>query len=208
MIYVVMTVLIFVVVFIVWRLSSKRYVIPCPSYLAWMVEMDNPFAKENRSVSIIDHLDLEHVKHIADVGCGPGRVSVPLSKKLKPGATLVAIDLQSDMLDKVKNKSKGIENTEFRHGSLGFGILEKDKYDYILLVNVLGEIPKRQHALEETFNALKPDGILSITETIFDPHYQRISTLDKLTQKAGFQRKQFFGQWYSYTVHYVATKSA
>ena len=73
---------------------------------------------------------------------------------------------------------------------------------------MLGEIPKRQNALEETFNALKPEGILSITETIFDPHYQRISTLDNLTQKVGFQRKQFFGQWYSYTVHYIAIKSS
>ena len=60
------------------------------------------FAKENRSVSIINHLDLEHVKHIADIGCGPGRVSMPLSKKLKLESTLVAIDLQSEMLNKVK----------------------------------------------------------------------------------------------------------
>lgn len=44
------------------------------------------------------------------------------------------------MLEKVKRKATDMENIEFRQGALGDGILEKDKYDYILLVNMLGEI--------------------------------------------------------------------
>ena len=150
MTYLIFSVIILIIFTVVWRLSSRRYVIPCPSYLAWMVEMDNPFAKENRSANIIGHLDLEN--------------------------------------------------------AINDGILEKDKYDYILLVNMLGEIPKVQNALKESFNALKPGGILSITETIFDPHYQRISTLEKITSNLGFQKNEFFGKWYSYTAHFIAKK--
>lgn len=206
MTYFIFSIIILIILAIVWRLSSKRYVIPCPSYLAWMVEIDNPFAKENRSANIIGHLDLENAINIADIGCGPGRVTIPLSKKLKSGSTLVAIDIQNEMLAKVKRKATDMENIEFRQGALGDGILEKDKYDYILLVNILGEIPKIQNALKESFNALKPDGILSITETIFDPHYQRIGTLEKITSNIGFQKKQFFGKWYSYTAHFIAKK--
>jgi ubiquinone/menaquinone biosynthesis C-methylase UbiE len=171
-----------------------------------MVEMDNPLAKENRSATIIGHLDLDNAINIADIGCGPGRVTIPLAKKLKPGSTLVAIDIQNEMLKKVKRKATDMDNIKFRQGALGDGILEKDKYDYILLVNMLGEMPKAHNALEESFNALKPGGILSITETVFDPHYQRISTLEKITSKIGFQKKQFFGKWYSYTVHFIAKK--
>lgn len=168
--------------------------------------MDNPFAKENRSANIIGHLDLESAINIADIGCGPGRVTIPLSKKLQSGSTLVAIDIQNEMLEKVKRKATDIENIEFRQGALGDGILEKNKYDYILLINMLGEIPKVKDALEESFHALKPGGILSITETIFDPHYQRIRTLEKITSNIGFQKKQFFGKWYSYTAHFIAEK--
>lgn len=206
MTYFIFSIIILIILSVVWRLSSKRYVIPCPSYLSWMVEMDNPFAKENRSANIIGHLDLESAINIADIGCGPGRVTIPLSKKLQSGSTLVAIDIQNEMLEKVKRKATDIENIEFRQGALGDGILEKNKYDYILLVNMLGEIPEAKDALEESFHALKPAGILSITETIFDPHYQRIRTLEKITSNIGFQKKRFFGKWYSYTAHFIAEK--
>ena len=32
-----------------WRLSSRRHVLPCPSWLRWMVELDNPFAASNKA---------------------------------------------------------------------------------------------------------------------------------------------------------------
>jgi len=41
-----------------------------------------------------------------------------------------------------------------------------------VLVTVLGEVPDREAALREIFDALKPGGILSVTEIIFDPHFQ------------------------------------
>lgn len=169
--YLMIIIVVFIFMMVIWRLSSKRYVIPCPSWLAWIVEMDNPFAKENRSASIIGHLDLNHDMNIADVGSGPGRVAIPLAQQLKTGSTLLVVDMQSEVLKKVKRKSMDIENIEFSQGALGDGVLEKNKYDYILLVNVLGEIPKRQKALQETFDALKEGGILSVTENIFAPYY-------------------------------------
>lgn len=46
-------------------------------------------------------------------------------------------------------------------------------FDYALLVAVLGEIPDRATGFRRIFAALKPGGILSITEGIVDPHDQR-----------------------------------
>ena len=196
-----------IAIFVLWNLASKRYVIPCPSYLAWIVEIDNPFAKENQSSSIISHLELKEGMHIADIGCGPGRISAPLSYTLLANSHLLAVDIQASMLEKAKQKLHVSQNIEFRQGSLGEGILEKNTYDYILLVNVLGEIPNQSKALQEAFKALKPGGILSITETIFDPHYQRLKSLEKMMQSVGFQKKQVYGKWYSYTAHFVAKKT-
>lgn len=36
-----------------WRLSSRRHVLPCPSWLRWMVELDNPFAASNKAAFIV-----------------------------------------------------------------------------------------------------------------------------------------------------------
>lgn len=190
-----------VAIFFAWRLLSNRHHLPCPSYLSKLVEMDNPFAKENRSASIISHLKLTSGMHVADVGCGPGRVSLPLAKALPEKAHLVAIDMQRDMLEKVKKKTEHMKNVQTRQAVLGQGILEKHMYDYVLLVNVLGEIPNRHAALQEVFYALKPGGVLSITETVFDPHYQRVKKIMEIATPLGFKKKAYFGAWYCYTLH-------
>lgn len=66
-----------------------------------------------------------------------------------------------------------------------------------------GEIPDRAAALREIFAALKPGGILSVTELIFDPHYQPRSMLLRLATAAGFQEQAMFGNWMAYTAHLV-----
>jgi hypothetical protein len=43
------------VVCIVWRLASRRHSLPCPVWLRWLVELDNPFTKTNRAAVIIEH---------------------------------------------------------------------------------------------------------------------------------------------------------
>jgi ubiquinone/menaquinone biosynthesis C-methylase UbiE len=87
------------------------------------------------------------------------------------------------------------------------GKLGSNQYDRVILVSVLGEIPDRQSALREIHRALKPGGILSITEIIFDPHYQSRGTILKLVGSAGFQEKAFFGNRFAFTVHLEKSKT-
>jgi SAM-dependent methyltransferase len=67
-----------------WRFSSRRHEIPCPSWLGWMVEMDNPFTKVNRARTIVGLLELERGMKVLDAGCGPGRLTLPLAKTTGP----------------------------------------------------------------------------------------------------------------------------
>ena len=69
------------------------------------------------------------------------------------------------------------------------------------LVTVLGEIPNQEAAMKEIFEALKPGGILSVTEIIFDPHFQRRETVLRLASQVGFREKEFFGKSLAYTLH-------
>lgn len=180
-----------------WQFSKY---FPCPSWLGWMVEMENPFARENRSNAIIKTLNLKPNMTVADIGCGPGRVTLPLAQKL-PNGKVIAIDLQQEMLDRVKAKIGELTNIELRNQNIITAPLEPNTYDRILLVNVLGEVPDEDAALKNIFTALKKDGIISLTETVFDPHYQRKSKLKKQLESHGFTNITFFGPWYSYTVH-------
>ncbi|MCI0382353.1 MAG: methyltransferase domain-containing protein [Chlamydiae bacterium] len=187
---------------ILWRFSSRRWKLPCPTWLSWLVELDNPFTKNNRANTIIEYLDLKSGMNVLDVGCGPGRLTLPISKKIDPKGKVTALDMQQGMLNRVQEKAEatGLQNIHYLHAKIGDGKLEHSQYDRALLVTVLGEIPDQESGLKEIYNSLKPGGILAITEVIFDPHFQRKSRVLQLCKKVGFQVKKNIGNVFSFTL--------
>lgn len=189
-------------VVVAWRLVSNRQSLPCPVWLGWMVEMDNPFTRANRSRAIIDHLDLEPGMDVADIGCGPGRLTLPLARRVGTRGTVVALDAQQGMLARVCEKARaaGAENITLEHAKVGDAALPRDHFDRALLVTVLGEIPDRPAAMRVAFDALKPGGRLAVTEVIFDPHFQPQSRVKRLATDAGFRKQAVYGSRFAYTM--------
>ncbi|MCP5504205.1 MAG: methyltransferase domain-containing protein [Chlamydiales bacterium] len=185
---------------LIWRFSSKRIHLPCPSWLGWLIERDNPFTKTNRANEIIAQLNLKSGMKILDAGCGPGRLTIPAAKKVGPSGEVTALDIQEEMLTKVKKKAtdEKLENIRLLKAVLGENQLTPNQFDCALLVTVLGEIPNQQAALKEIYTSLKPGGILSITEVIFDPHFQRMKKVGELCESTGFHLKIFVGKPWAY----------
>lgn len=188
-----------------WRLVSRRRSLPCPVWLRWLVELDNPFTKTNRAAFIVNHLAVQQGMTVLDAGCGPGRLTIPLAKQVGSQGTVVAMDIQAGMLSRTKAKAQaaGLANVEFLQAGLGDGKLGTNRFDRAVLVTVLGEIPDRAAALREAFAALAPGGLLSVTEVVFDPHFQRRKTVTGLAVEAGFQEAAFFGNRWAYVLHFT-----
>jgi len=193
-----------VLVAVVWRLASRRYTLPCPVWLRWLVELDNPFAKTNRAAFIIEHLELEPGMAVLDVGCGPGRLTIPAARSVGSQGVVLAMDIQAGMLVHAKAKANMAElhNIDFLQAGVGEGKLPSERFDRALLVTVLGEIPEREQALREIFAALRPGGILSVTEIVFDPHFQSRNTVTRLAKKVGFQEKAFYGNRIAFVLNF------
>lgn len=192
-----------VIISLLWRFASKRHTLPCPAWLGWMVELDNPFFKNNNAQNIISLLTLKPYIHILDFGCGPGRVSIPLAQALQPvNGKVTALDIQSRMLERVRVKatSQTIENIFYIDASLPSFALEKELYDDILLINVLGEIPHQETILSQLNHALKPDGKVYITEVIADPHFQRQTHIRRLAKSSHFLEEKCIGNALSFTI--------
>jgi ubiquinone/menaquinone biosynthesis C-methylase UbiE len=183
-----------------WRLGSRRHALPCPSWLQWMVELDNPFTATNRAEFIVGCIAITPGMTVLDAGCGPGRLTIPLAEQVGPGGRVVALDLQEGMLARVREKAeaKGLNNIEYLKAGLGTGTLASNRFDRAVMVTVLGEIPDRGKALEEVFRSLAGGGILAIVETLFDPHYQRHSVITALATRAGFTELQTHGNTAAY----------
>lgn len=202
-------VILIVVLTLVWRFISNRRSLPCPSWLSWMVEMDNPFTKTNRASVIIDLLGLQPGMKVLDAGCGPGRLAIPAAKAIGSQGELTALDIQAGMLARVQEKARtaGLSNIRLMQVELGKGKLEMAYYDRAMLVTVLGEIPEQEAALQEIYQALKPGGILSVTEVIFDPHFQSRESVQRVAGRVGFREAGFFGKRLAYTMHFEKNRT-
>ena len=194
-------VLIVVTIFI-WRLSSVRLSIPCPTWLGWMVELDNPVFRNNRAAVIIRHLGVGPGMRVLDFGCGPGRLTIPLARQVGCEGEVTAFDIQAGMLERVRAKceTEQLTNVRYVHGASGEGKLDQLIYDRAVLVTVLGEIPDPKTALSEIFESLKPTGVLAVTEVIADPHFQPRDKIRQVAASVGFTEKNFFGNRFSFTI--------
>lgn len=193
-----------------WRLAGRILTLPCPSWLAWLLE--NPFNGEANARLAVQRLALQPGMRVLDAGCGPGRLTVPIARELcelrelgERGAQgeVTALDIQPAMLQRARRRAvaANVTNIRFVQAGLGQGTLERGYYDRALLVTVLGEIPKQIAALREIFDALKPGGVLSVTELIYDPHFQSRSTVLRLAGAVGFRQQAFFGNRFAYTLN-------
>ena len=187
---------------IAWRYASRHESHPCPVWLRWLVEIDNPFTKTNRAAFIVETLKLSDGMKALDAGCGPGRLTVPLARGVGPTGRVVALDIQPGMLARAKSRTEaaGYTNVDFIATGLGDGKLPANHFDRGVLVTVLGEIPDRAAALAELFAALKPGGILAIVEVLFDPHFQPRRTVTDLAVAAGLRERAFFGHRGAYVI--------
>jgi ubiquinone/menaquinone biosynthesis C-methylase UbiE len=189
---------------ILWRVASRGRSVPCPASLSWLVELDNPFTKTNRAATIVERLDVRPGMAVLDLGCGPGRLTIPIARKIGPAGEVVAMDIQSGMLQRAREKARAanLTNIQFLQAGAGEGKMGRNRFDRSLLVTVLGEIPDRETALREIFDALKPGGRLSVTEIIFDPHFQSRQTVARLARSAGFRETAFHGNRIAFTLNF------
>lgn len=187
-----------------WRGAVRLRFLPCPPWLSSFLE--NPYMDAVAGSSlIVDRLNLAPGMKILDVGCGVGRITIPAAERVLPNGEVVALDGQLAMLKEVEKRiaAKNLTNVRTLFSRIDQSELEQNTFDRALLVTVLGEIPDREAALQHIFAALKPGGLLSITEVIPDPHYQFYGTVRRLAEAAGFQLDRYYGNWLAFTVNFI-----
>jgi ubiquinone/menaquinone biosynthesis C-methylase UbiE len=150
----------------------------------------------------VEQLGLAPGMRVADVGCGPGRLTLPIAEAVGAEGEVVALDMQQGMLDKMMRwtAAAGLRNVRPLLGGAGEGHLPEQYFDRALLSTVLGEIPDRERALSEIARALKPNGFLLVVEVLGDPHYQFKSKVLELADRVGLKPGDYYPKWYGYAI--------
>ena len=188
---------------LLWRFLSRRHRLPCPSWAVPLLE--NPYFEALAGAeTLLDRAGVGPGMSVLDFGCGPGRLALPAARRVGPAGEVVALDLQPRMIRRLEERlaASGLGNVAPVLAGAGEGRAGADRYDRAFLVTVLGEIPDRAAALGEIFAALKPGGVLSITEVLPDPHYQPRSRVAKMAASAGFEERERFGSFWAFTVNF------
>jgi SAM-dependent methyltransferase len=143
-----MTILVLVIIalaaiWVAWRLRSRRELVPCPAEFAWLVEMENPLARATNSDHVVRQLALPRGARVMDVGCGPGRVTIPLARAVGPDGEVLALDVQAAMLSRVADRAakEGLANVRPIHSDVRSASIENGSLDAAVMVMALGEVP-------------------------------------------------------------------
>jgi SAM-dependent methyltransferase len=195
---------VFVAFSLVWRWASRIWSLPCPSTLAWL--LDNPILQRfNGTRTTLERLGLQPGQKVLEIGPGPGRLLIPAAKRVLPDGEAFGIEIQSAMIERLLAGARraGVSNLTAILGDASQPHVPEASFDVVFLCTALGEIPDRAAALVQCHRALKPGGVLSITETVGDPHYQSRSVVQRLAEGAGFRLECVQGGWWFFTANFI-----
>jgi ubiquinone/menaquinone biosynthesis C-methylase UbiE len=193
-----------VLFFLGWRWASRVWSLPCPTLFAWFLE-SRFYERITGTEVTLRRMGLRPGQRVLEVGPGPGRLLIPAAQRVLPGGEVVGIDIQPGMVERLKERARRaqVSNLTAILADATQPVVPEASFDLAFLVTTLGEIPDRAAVLAQCFRALKPGGVLSITEMFPDPHYQSRPTVKRLAGQAGFRLQSLQGGWWLFTANFV-----
>lgn len=157
----------------------------CPHQMAFM--LDNWLRKIiQRPKKIVG----EYIKEgdiVVDIGCGPGFFTIDMAKLVGPSGGVVAVDMQPQMLDRVRKKAarhKVSERLTF-HQCPQHNVGLELKADFILCYYMVHETPDPDKFLAEISGLLKPDGKILVVEPNFHVSKDEFTQIAEKAKSAG-----------------------
>lgn len=130
----------------------------------WLVRPERE--REEQPEKMLDALKIPKGATVADVGAGVGYTSLRLARRVGPTGTILATDLQPQMLKMLVENARGVGVKNIRpiRCTTTETGLPEGRVDLVLMVDVYHECPDPEATLQGLRQALKPGGRLVLVE--------------------------------------------
>ena len=142
------------------QLSSR----PVPD---WIERLERPDRIAGLKIDyIIQQLRLKPGDVVADMGAGPGVLSLPMAKAVGPNGKVYAVDIDQGFVDHINMRAKeqNVKNVVAVLGTFTDPALPAKDVDVALFHDVLHHIDKRAEYLKATASYIKPNGRIAIID--------------------------------------------
>jgi ubiquinone/menaquinone biosynthesis C-methylase UbiE len=140
--------------------------------------------EEERVDTMVDLLQLRPGETVADIGAGTGYISRKMAKKVGDKGTVLAVEIQQEMLDILTNKAvaSGILNIKPVLGSIDDSRLGVGTVDTVLMVDVYHEFDFPHEMMVSICKALKTGGRVVFVEYRGEDPKVPIKRVHKMTE--------------------------
>ena len=140
--------------------------------------------KEEKLSLLIKSLDLKPGQVIADIGAGSGVISVLMAEKVLPGGKVIAVDVQQEMLDRLRDNLKKLKitNVEPLKGTEKTTQLKPASVDLAIMVDVYHELEHPYEMMLDISKSLKPGGRCVFVEYRKEDDTVPIKEVHKMTE--------------------------
>jgi len=133
----------------------------------WTARLENPTRIAGLKIDyVISSLKLKPGDVVADIGAGPGILSLPMAKAVAPAGKVYAVEIDQGFLDHIaaKMKDQDVPNVSLVRGEFVDPKLPARDVDVALFHDVLHHIADRAGYLKATAGYVKPGGRVAIVE--------------------------------------------
>jgi len=147
-------------------------------------------------MNILKEVGIEAGFHVLDYGCGPGSYILPLAKLVGKSGKIYALDVHPLAIQRVQRLAsrKRLENVQTILPG-GKTELPPNSLDVVLLYDTLHHLDEPDRVLAELHRALRPKGILSVS----DHHMKQDEIISGVTNRGLFKLSAKGKRTYSFS---------